>query len=180
MDSSPEALRKRLGHGNIYPPDQVGVALATEFQTARLAALREVGLRLVAEHPRPPPTADRSREREPQDVLVAVSSPDRARWPCVQHGPAAWPGAAARPAPCWSSAPRRAAGHRDHRAGARGVRATPGILEREGDPANVIPQAVRQISARQLVVAAPPLRPPGPGWAAGAIESGCAAASWSG
>ncbi len=48
VDSSPEALRKRLGHGNIYPPGQVQEALATDFETPRLAALREVGLRLVA------------------------------------------------------------------------------------------------------------------------------------
>ena len=40
VDSSPEALRKRLGHGNIYPPDQIDTALRTEFQPARLAALR--------------------------------------------------------------------------------------------------------------------------------------------
>ena len=48
VDSSPEALRKRLGHGNIYPPDKIDAAMQTEFQPARLAALREIGLRLVA------------------------------------------------------------------------------------------------------------------------------------
>ncbi len=35
VDSSPEALRKRLLHGNIYPPDRIEAALRTEFQPAR-------------------------------------------------------------------------------------------------------------------------------------------------
>src|SRR5271165_5181501 len=48
VDSSPEALRKRIGHGNIYPLDRIDAAMQTEFQPARLAALREIGLRLVA------------------------------------------------------------------------------------------------------------------------------------
>jgi NitT/TauT family transport system ATP-binding protein len=69
VDSSPEALRKRLSHGNIYPPDEIDAAMATTFQPARLAALREIGLRLVAQSV-PAPGAD--RQREPQDVLVAV------------------------------------------------------------------------------------------------------------
>ena len=49
LDNSPEALRKRLGHGNIYPPGQAGKALDGLFQTATLAALREIGLRVIAE-----------------------------------------------------------------------------------------------------------------------------------
>jgi two-component system sensor histidine kinase KdpD len=151
VDSSPEALRKRLGHGNIYPPDQVGVALATEFQTARLAALREVGLRLIADT-LPAPDSERQREREPQDVLVAVTSADRAR-PLVQHGQRlARRGSAACSVLVIGPAPQRATIAARVREEALDAR----ILEREGDPANVIPQAVRQINARQLVVAAPP------------------------
>jgi two-component system sensor histidine kinase KdpD len=69
VDSSPEALRKRLSHGNIYPADQIDAAMATTFQPARLAALREIGLRLVAQSV-PAPGAD--WQRDPQDVLVAV------------------------------------------------------------------------------------------------------------
>ncbi len=68
VDSSPQALQKRLGHGNIYPPDQVDAALRTEFQPARLAAMRELGLRLVAQSVQ----AVGAGRREPQDVLVAV------------------------------------------------------------------------------------------------------------
>jgi NitT/TauT family transport system ATP-binding protein len=151
VDSSPEALRKRLGHGNILPPDQVDQALATEFQTARLAALREIGLRLVA-GTLPAPEADRGREREPQDVLVAVSSPSRAP-ALVQHGQRlARRGSATCAVLVLAPAAQRPAIIERVREEAPEAR----ILEREGDPANVIPQAVRQVSARQLVVAAPP------------------------
>jgi NitT/TauT family transport system ATP-binding protein len=69
VDSSPEALRKRLGHGNIYPAERVRAALQTEFQPTRLAALRELGLRLVAQSV-PGPGAARPRDRH--DVLVAL------------------------------------------------------------------------------------------------------------
>ncbi len=69
VDSSPEALRKRLGHGNIYPPDQIDEALRTQFQPATLAALREAGLGLVA---RSVPGPGAARQRPPQEVLVAV------------------------------------------------------------------------------------------------------------
>jgi len=74
VDSSPEALRKRLRHGNIYPPDQIEAALATEFQPARLAALREIGLRLVADSVSGP--AEPS-QRGAQDVLVATWRPEQ-------------------------------------------------------------------------------------------------------
>jgi NitT/TauT family transport system ATP-binding protein len=69
VDSSPEALRKRLGHGNIYPADRVAEALQTEFQPARLAALREIGLSLVATSV---PAPGALRQRSAQDVLVVI------------------------------------------------------------------------------------------------------------
>ncbi len=75
VDSSPEALRKRLGHGNIYPADQIDAALRTEFQPSRLAALRELGLRLVSQIL---PGTGAERQRGPQDVLVAVWRPEQA------------------------------------------------------------------------------------------------------
>jgi NitT/TauT family transport system ATP-binding protein len=68
VDSSPEALRKRLGHGNIYPPDQVAGVLESEFQPARLAALRELGLRLVAQSG----PGQAVRQHRSRDVLVVV------------------------------------------------------------------------------------------------------------
>jgi NitT/TauT family transport system ATP-binding protein len=75
VDSSPEALRKRLGHGNIYPQDRVAEALATQFQPARLAALRELGLGLVARSV-PGPGAERPRDRH--DVIVVLWRPEHA------------------------------------------------------------------------------------------------------
>jgi NitT/TauT family transport system ATP-binding protein len=74
VDSSPEALRKRLLHGNIYPPDRIEAALRAEFQPVRLAAMRELGLRLVAQSL---PGAGAERQRRPQDVLVAVWRPEQ-------------------------------------------------------------------------------------------------------
>jgi hypothetical protein len=97
VDSSPEALRKRLGHGNIYPPGQVSEALAGEFQTPVLASLREIGLRLIADT-MPAPAA--ARTRQPQDVLVAVTDPDQAQ-ELVSHG-SGWPAARAPAAPSCS------------------------------------------------------------------------------
>src|SRR6202045_201376 len=49
IDISPEALRKRMRHGNIYRPDKVETALANFFRPGNLAALREIALRLVAQ-----------------------------------------------------------------------------------------------------------------------------------
>jgi two-component system, OmpR family, sensor histidine kinase KdpD len=49
VDSSPEQLRRRMVHGNIYPPDQVPGALGHYFRTDRLTALRELSLRYVAD-----------------------------------------------------------------------------------------------------------------------------------
>jgi NitT/TauT family transport system ATP-binding protein len=69
VDSSPEALRKRLSHGNIYPRHEVPDRLRGEFQPARLAALRELGLGLVA---RSGPEPDARRQRRSQDVLVLL------------------------------------------------------------------------------------------------------------
>ncbi|HYA45050.1 MAG TPA: universal stress protein [Acidimicrobiales bacterium] len=49
VDSSPEALRRRMLHGNIYPPDKVPYALGHFFQTDNLIALRELALRFLAD-----------------------------------------------------------------------------------------------------------------------------------
>lgn len=50
VDVSPEALQKRMTHGNIYPLVQVDAALQHFFRKANLAALRELALRRVLEH----------------------------------------------------------------------------------------------------------------------------------
>ena len=48
VDITPEALRRRMVHGNIYGPDKVDAALANYFQIGNLAALRELALLWVA------------------------------------------------------------------------------------------------------------------------------------
>jgi two-component system sensor histidine kinase KdpD len=49
IDSSPEQLRRRMMHGNIYPPTKVQDALTHFFRTENLVALRELALRFVAD-----------------------------------------------------------------------------------------------------------------------------------
>lgn len=48
VDMSPHALRQRMKHGNVYPPERTQVALDRFFTEANLTALRELSLRLVA------------------------------------------------------------------------------------------------------------------------------------
>jgi two-component system sensor histidine kinase KdpD len=50
IDQSPEALQKRMLHGNIYPQTRVDDALQNFFRKGNLAALRELTLRRMAEH----------------------------------------------------------------------------------------------------------------------------------
>ena len=69
IDIAPEALRKRMRHGNIYAKDKVDTALANYFKPGNLAAMREIGLRLVADSM----ARSRSVVDSPEDVLVAVS-----------------------------------------------------------------------------------------------------------
>src|SRR3984957_6923843 len=49
IDSSPEQLRRRMMHGNIYPAPKVQDALTHFFRTENLVALRELALRFVAD-----------------------------------------------------------------------------------------------------------------------------------
>ncbi len=49
VDSSPEQLRRRLLHGNVYPAEKVPVALERFFRRENLTALRELALRFVAD-----------------------------------------------------------------------------------------------------------------------------------
>src|SRR5436305_5762342 len=41
VDMAPEALRRRMAHGNIYPPARVDAALGNYFRVVNLTALRE-------------------------------------------------------------------------------------------------------------------------------------------
>jgi len=49
VDISPEALRSRMRHGNIYPGEQASRALEGFFRPGNLAALRELALRRVTQ-----------------------------------------------------------------------------------------------------------------------------------
>jgi two-component system sensor histidine kinase KdpD len=49
VDMTPEALRRRLAHGNVYAPQKVDAALANYFRPGNLAALRELALLWVAD-----------------------------------------------------------------------------------------------------------------------------------
>lgn len=49
VDMSPQALRRRMAHGNIYQPDRVDAALSNYFRPGNLTALRELALLWVAD-----------------------------------------------------------------------------------------------------------------------------------
>src|SRR6202011_1401215 len=49
VDMHPEALRRRMAHGNIYPAEKVDAALAHYFRAGNLGALRELALLWVAD-----------------------------------------------------------------------------------------------------------------------------------
>ncbi|HEY6424908.1 MAG TPA: DUF4118 domain-containing protein [Pseudonocardiaceae bacterium] len=49
VDITPEALRRRMAHGNIYPADRVDAALSNYFRPGNLTALRELALLWVAD-----------------------------------------------------------------------------------------------------------------------------------
>lgn len=50
VDLSPDDLRKRLAEGKVYTPERIDVAASNFFRTGNLTALREMALRLTAEH----------------------------------------------------------------------------------------------------------------------------------
>ncbi len=79
VDMTPEALRRRMAHGNIYTPEQVDTALSNYFRPGNLAALRELALLWVADQVDEGLEAYRARHgiTEPWEtrerVLVAVT-----------------------------------------------------------------------------------------------------------
>ena len=50
VDATPEALRRRMAHGNIYPPERIDGALSHYFRLENLGALRELALEWMAGH----------------------------------------------------------------------------------------------------------------------------------
>jgi two-component system sensor histidine kinase KdpD len=49
VDMTPEALRRRMAHGNIYRPEKVDAALSNYFRVGNLTALRELALLWLAD-----------------------------------------------------------------------------------------------------------------------------------
>jgi len=49
IDLTPEALRRRMAHGNIYPAEKVDAALGNYFRPGNLTALRELALLWLAD-----------------------------------------------------------------------------------------------------------------------------------
>jgi two-component system sensor histidine kinase KdpD len=75
VDISPEALRKRMKHGNIYPSANIERALEGFFRPGNLAALRELALRWLASE-----EAGRVDEAEglpTENVVAAVRDPNQ-------------------------------------------------------------------------------------------------------
>ncbi len=79
IDMTPEALRRRMAHGNIYPPAAIDTALANYFRPENLTALRELALLWMADRVEENLTEYRARFgiRQPWEtkerVLVALS-----------------------------------------------------------------------------------------------------------
>ena len=49
VDMAPEALRRRLAHGNVYPAERIDAAMSHFFRPGNLAALRELALLWLAD-----------------------------------------------------------------------------------------------------------------------------------
>jgi two-component system sensor histidine kinase KdpD len=49
VDMTPHALRRRMAHGNVYPPEKVDAALGNYFREGNLGALRELALLWMAD-----------------------------------------------------------------------------------------------------------------------------------
>ena len=49
VDMTPQALRRRMAHGNVYPPERIDAALGNYFRVGNLTALRELALLWVAD-----------------------------------------------------------------------------------------------------------------------------------
>jgi two-component system sensor histidine kinase KdpD len=73
VDMSPQALRRRMAHGNVYAPDKIDAALANYFREGNLGALRELALLWLADR------VDAGLERYRGQHRIAGSWPTRER-----------------------------------------------------------------------------------------------------
>ena len=124
VDMSPEALRRRMAHGNIYKAAKIDAALSKYFRVGNLGALRELALLWLADR------VDEAVESYRDDHGITGSWPTRERViVAVSGGPegagllrrgglchAGQPGQRAAPAvtctPCMSRAPMGSPGRR--------------------------------------------------------------------
>ena len=73
VDMTPEALRRRLAHGNVYGADKVNGAVANYFRLGNLSALREIALLWLADR------VDEALERYRADQGIREAWPTRER-----------------------------------------------------------------------------------------------------
>jgi len=73
VDMTPEALRRRMAHGNIYAADKVDAALSNYFRPGNLSALRELALLWLADR------VDEALERYREDQGILEPWPTRER-----------------------------------------------------------------------------------------------------
>ncbi|MDQ1248177.1 MAG: two-component system, OmpR family, sensor histidine kinase KdpD [Actinomycetota bacterium] len=73
VDMSPQALRRRMAHGNIYRPDRIDAALSNYFREGNLTALRELALLWTADR------VDDALERYRSDHDIGDPWPTRER-----------------------------------------------------------------------------------------------------
>jgi len=72
-DMTPEALRRRMAHGNVYPPEKVDAALSNYFRVGNLTALREIALLWLADKVE----AQLSTYRRDKDINATWESRER-------------------------------------------------------------------------------------------------------
>lgn len=82
VDMSPQALRRRMAHGNIYHPEKIDAALANYFREGNLTALRELALLWVADRVE----EGLERYRADHDIEATWATRDRILVP-VSGGP---------------------------------------------------------------------------------------------
>lgn len=73
VDMSPQSLRRRMAHGNIYAAEKVDAALSNYFREGNLTALRELALLWLADR------VDEGLERYREQHEIASSWPARER-----------------------------------------------------------------------------------------------------
>jgi len=73
VDMTPEALRRRMAHGNIYAADKVDAALSNYFRPGNLSALREIALLWLADR------VDEALDRYRHDQGISQTWPTRER-----------------------------------------------------------------------------------------------------